>query len=211
MNKIINNKFEILGGILVLTIFILISYFLQMNLELIENNLDIGLLGIFLYIFITAFATVVAPISAIPLLPVAVILWGWANAAMFSIIGWTIGSVIAFIIARKYGVKIVKRFVSLEKIRYYEKFIPQKDLFIGIILIRIFLPVDLLSYLLGIFSKVNLKTYAVATFIGVTPFAFILSYVGSLPILYQALSFVIGGIAFLMLYYRFNKKIIKEI
>jgi uncharacterized membrane protein YdjX (TVP38/TMEM64 family) len=202
-----NKNLGILGGILILIVFVLVSYLLQTNMNFIEENLNLGLFGVFLYVFITAFATVVAPISAIPLLPVAVLLWGWFYAGILSIIGWTIGSVIAFLIGRKLGVKIVNRFVSLEKISYYESFIPKKDLFLGIILIRIFLPVDLLSYLLGIFSKVSLRTYALATFIGVIPFAFILSYVGSLPILYQVFSLVIGGIAFLFLYYKFSKRI----
>jgi uncharacterized membrane protein YdjX (TVP38/TMEM64 family) len=162
-----NNGLGIIGGISVLVIFILVSYLLQTNMDFVKKNLDLGIFGVFLYVFITAFATVVAPISAIPLLPVAVFLWGWFYAGILSVIGWTIGSVIAFIIGRKFGIKIVRKFVSLDKINYYESFIPKKDLFLGIILIRIFLPVDLLSYLLGIFSKVSLRTYALATFIGV--------------------------------------------
>lgn len=202
-----NKNLGILGGILILIVFVLVSYLLQTNMNFIEENLDLGVFGVFLYVFITAFATVVAPISAIPLLPVAVFLWGWFYAGILSVIGWTIGSIIAFMVARKFGVKIVQKFVSLEKISYYENFIPKKDLFLGIVLIRIFLPVDLLSYLLGIFSKVSLKTYALATFIGVIPFAFILSYVGSLPMLYQLISLIIGGIGFLFLYYKFSKRI----
>ena len=201
-----NKNLGMLAGILILIVFILVSYFLQTNMEFFEKNLDLGIFGIFLYVFITVFATVVAPISAIPLLPVAVFLWGWFYAAILSVIAWTIGSVIAFIIARKYGISIIKKFISLDKISYYESFIPKKDLFLGIILMRIFLPVDLLSYLLGIFSKVNLRTFTLATFIGVIPFAIILSYVGSLPILYQLVSLVFGGIVFLYLYYRFIKK-----
>ncbi|MCA9459017.1 MAG: VTT domain-containing protein [Nanoarchaeota archaeon] len=200
------NKIKYLfGGILILIVFILVSYILQINMDFFEDNLDKGIYGILIYIIIVIFATVIAPISAIPLLPVAVFLWGWFYAALFSVIAWTIGAVIAFILARKYGVNIVKKFVSMEKINYYEKFIPKKDLFIGIILVRMFLPVDLFSYLLGLFSKVDLKTYTIATFMGVIPFALVLSYIGSLSIMYQVVSFVFGGIGFLFLYYKFSK------
>ncbi|MEC8220633.1 MAG: hypothetical protein VX028_01060 [Nanoarchaeota archaeon] len=42
----------------------------------IEENLNLGLFGVFLYVFITDFPTVIAPISSIYLLPVTVLLWG---------------------------------------------------------------------------------------------------------------------------------------
>lgn len=205
--KIKNNLLEIFGVILILFLFILISYLLQTNLDFVKNNLDFGIYGILFYVLITIFSTVIAPVSAIPLLPVAVALWGWYNAAILSIIGWTIGSIIAFLIARKFGIKIVQKFIPIEKISYYESFIPKKDLFLGIILIRIILPVDILSYLLGIFSKVDLKTYTLATFIGVMPFAFILAYLGSLSILFQLVFLFIGGIFFIILYYKISKKL----
>ena len=70
---------------------------------------------------------------------------------------------------------------------------------------RMILPVDVLSYLLGLFSKVDLKTYTLATFIGVIPFAFILSYIGSLSFAYQLFSLFFGGIIFLILFYKFKK------
>ena len=195
----------IIIGIIVLLLFVSISFILQTNINYFKQKLDLGIYGVIIYLLITIIATVLGPISALPLLPVAVFLWGWKNAALISVIGWTIGSTIAFIIARKYGIEIVKKFISIDKIRYYENFIPEKDIFLGIILIRMFLPVDLLSYLLGIFSKVKLLTYVLATFIGLIPFAIILSYVGSKPLEYQIISFIIGGIGFFLLYHRISK------
>jgi uncharacterized membrane protein YdjX (TVP38/TMEM64 family) len=201
----------IIGTIVTILLFIFISYILQTNMNYFEEKLNLGIYGIIIYFLITILATVLGPISALPLLPVAVFLWGWKYAAALSVIGWTLGSTIAFIIARKYGINIVKKFVSLEKIREYESFIPQKDIFLGIILIRMVLPVDLLSYLLGIFSRVKLSTYVLATFIGLIPFAIILSYIGSKPLEYQIISFIIGTVGFLFLYYRMSTYIKKRI
>lgn len=198
---------EILPILSIIILFLLISFVVQTNTEFLEDSLTSDYKGILLYISITTFATVVAPISAIPLLPVAVYLWGWQYSAIFSIIGWTIGSIIAFLLARKYGINLVKKFISLEKINKYESYISKKDIFLNIILIRIILPVDILSYIIGIFTKVDLKTYALATVIGVTPFAFVLAYMGSLPIKSQLISFVIISIIFLAMLQKYHQKI----
>jgi uncharacterized membrane protein YdjX (TVP38/TMEM64 family) len=199
----------ILGAVSIILLFILISYILQTNPQLIENYLNKGIIGILLYIFITTFATVIAPISAVPLLPVAVFLWGWIFAAILSIIGWTLGSIIAFLLARKFGLPIVKKFVPIKKISEYENYVPKEKIFISIIIIRIFLPVDILSYILGLFSKIKLSTYILATIIGITPFAFLLAYIGKLPIQYQITSLLLGGILLLFIMLKYHQKIKK--
>jgi uncharacterized membrane protein YdjX (TVP38/TMEM64 family) len=199
--------YGIYGLIIVLILFILISYIIQSNSQFIENNLDKTLSGILFYIFLTTTATIIAPISAVPLLPFAIFLWGWFFAAIFSIIGWTLGSVIAFSLARKFGVPIIKHFVSLKKLSKFEKYIPKEKIFLSIIVMRIFLPVDILSYLLGLFSKVKFSTYTLATIIGLTPFAFALAYLGKFSIKTQIISIIIGGLilAFIMIKYYKSK------
>ena len=52
-------------------------------------------------------------------------------------------------------------------------------------MLRAIIPVDILSYALGLFSKVDFKTYALATMIGIIPFTVILSYLGTVPLWYQ--------------------------
>lgn len=207
-----NNKFKIISStFFFIIIFIIFSYYLKLNEEFFKNNLDSGILGISIYIFITIFATVVAPFSAIPFLPIAVLLWGPFLTAVFSIISWTIGSVLAFIISRKYGLKIISKFIDTKKIEEYQSYIPKKDLFYGIIIMRIFLPVDVLSYILGIFSKVDLKTYSLATFLGVIPFGFFLTYLGSFNLIGQIIFGIFGIILFTVLYYKVFKNYKKNI
>lgn len=43
------------------------------------------------------------------------------------------------------------------------------------------MPVDVLSYALGLFSNMSHSAFLLATLLGVTPFAFVFSYLGSLP------------------------------
>lgn len=195
----------ILNLLLVIFLFVFISYLVQNNIGNIEDYIVKGYSGILLFIFIEIIATVVAPISAVPLLPIISETYGWFVAGLISIIGWTIGSVIAFLLARKYGSPLVKKLISLEKISKIEKKIPETNLFWSIVFLRMVLPVDILSYILGLFSRIKFNTYFWATLIGITPFAFILSYLGTLPLYYQ-ISFFITGVLILILGYLLYKK-----
>jgi len=54
-----------------------------------------------------------------------------------------------------------------------------------VVFLRVGVPVDVLSYGLGLFSKMPLKDYFFATLLGVSPFAFVFSFLGIFPIYYQ--------------------------
>lgn len=136
--------------------------------------------GALAYIALGIVATVVAPLSSLPFLPLVSFLYGWFWAALFSIISWSIGSLVAFWIARKYGKGIVQKFVSLERIEKIEVRIPKEHLFWTIVFLRIVIPVDALSYALGLFSTIKTRDYMLATVVGITPFAFVWAYFGSM-------------------------------
>ena len=119
---------------------------------------------------------------------------GWMLTGILNIVGWMIGSWIAFIIARKYGVKLVKKFISIEKTHEIENKIPKEHLFWSVVLLRVIIPIDILSYALGLFTKMSTRSYLLATLIGITPFAFIWAYLGGFPFKYQAILFLIIGI-----------------
>lgn len=185
-----NEKIRSIFGLLAIVIlFILFSFLIQENLEYFKELIGERLIGIEIYIFILILATVIAPVSAMPLMPLASNLWGWTAAAIFSIIGWGLGAIIAFSLARIYGTSIIKRFISLEKLSKFEKMIPKENVFWGIVLLRMSVPVDILSYVLGLFSNISYKTYITATFIGITPFAFGFAFLGKLPVIYQIIGF----------------------
>jgi len=73
---------------------------------------------------------------------------------------------------------------------------PHQNLFWSVVLLRMALPVDVLSYGIGLFSKMSFSTYFWATLIGVVPFSFIYAYVGSLPVWYQVAILGVGGAVF---------------
>lgn len=181
-------------------LFVLTGYFSNQYQLQIQNYIGNGSFGVLLFIFVNIIAVVVAPISTLPLIPIASIVWGWFFAGMYSIVAWTIGAQIAFYISRKFGKKLVYRIVSIEKIEKLQKRISERNTFWSLVLLRMILPVDILSYAVGLFSTIQSKTFLLATFIGVMPFAFIFAYFGeSLGSLSRINIFIaISGILVLM-------------
>jgi uncharacterized membrane protein YdjX (TVP38/TMEM64 family) len=202
-----NSKLKALIELLVISlIFIVLTYFVQTNLNFFKNLIGKNIYGILIYLLIIIIAIVIAPISSIPLIPLVSNIWGWKLAAAISIIGWTLGSIIAFLLARKYGVKIVKRLIPLKQIYFIESKIPEGNLFFAVIFLRMIIPVDILSYALGLFTKIKFWPYALATFIGVIPVTLILAYVGTINPLFQLIVFLIVGIIILIGLF-INKKV----
>lgn len=189
---------SLLAVILIVIFYLMASYFVQKNINFFERFLQDSLTGIFVYVFIMILETVLAPLIVLPLISVASNIWGPMLAFLLTVLGWALGSLIAFGIGRKYGVPLFKNIISLEKLARIEKLIPEKNIFLGIIILRIVIPVDLLSYVLGIFTRIKWKTYALATLIGIIPAAFLLAYVGNIPFIYQLILALSAGIIVLL-------------
>lgn len=188
-----NFKKELLVALLMAVLFLLASYFSQ---EYVSEIMDLfgtlGNFGMFLYVLVAMFATVVAPVSGLPLLPVAVALWGSFITALLSAFAWSLGAGIAFLLARRFGKPLVMLFVEKKKLEIFSKLIPEKYMFLAIVVLRISLPVDVLSYALGLFGVVPFRTYMLATVIGIVPFAFIFSYMVTISIWYQFVLIFLG-------------------
>lgn len=138
-----------------------------------------------LYVLVTIFAIVVAPVSTVPLIPLASHLWGWPIAGALSIVGWAIGAQIAFLLARRFGKPFVERIFSFKRLHAFENYFTNKNLFWTVVFLRMIIPVDILSYALGLFSEIKSVPFFFATLIGITPFAFIFAYAGNLSIRLQ--------------------------
>jgi len=150
--------------------------------------------GLGLYIGLNIVDAVAAPGATLPLIPVAVRVWGRVPAAAATTAGWTAGSLVAFAIARRWGAPIVRKLTSLERLRAMRRFIPE-DLFWSIVLVRLVLPMDVISYGLGLFTDISWASYAVATALGLTPSAFLLAYFGKLPNGYEIIAFAVATMA----------------
>lgn len=187
----------------ILVLFLGLSFLVQQNLQFFEKFIVYGFYGILIYFFIVILAIVLAPISSIPLIPLMTGIFGWVLTGIISVLAWTAGSVIVFFICRKYSVPLVSKLISMKQIRKIENKIPKEDIFWTILLLRIVVPVDILSYALGLFSKVSFKKYFWATFFGIIPVTFILAYAGSVSFKIQMAIFgLVVLVAFIVLMIR---------
>jgi uncharacterized membrane protein YdjX (TVP38/TMEM64 family) len=182
---------SLLGLGLVIALFAISSYFVRTNIGYIKGLVGDGISGLLVYFAIIIIAIVIAPISMMPLIPVISNLYGWFFGGIITYLGWVTGSMLVFIICRAYGVDLVKKLVSLDGIRKFESKIPKEDVFMDIVFLRMIVPVDILSYVLGLFSKVGFKTYLLATMAGLIPFTFVWSYLGTVSFFYQMIGFAV--------------------
>lgn len=195
MNRKIRGLIELLS---VVAFFLLFSYLVQKYMVFFRNLMINDFVGVIVYVFIEIISIVVAPITTLPLIAVASNLWGPIFAGIISVFAWTIGAWIAFWIGRKYGAQIIKKFISLEDVYKIESKIPKEHLFWTIVLLRFITPMDILSYGIGIFTKMKTRDYLLATIIGITPLAFIFAYLGSISVEYQIILFLIFGLIILI-------------
>lgn len=136
-----------------------------------------GAWGAVAYVAAGAVSVVLLPLSSLPLVPLASRIWGVWVAGALSAAGWWIGALIAFWVARL-ARSCLERFVSLAALDRMERAIPADIGFAGIVVLRMLLPVDVTSFALGLLRELSFKTYALASLVGIVPFAFVWSYAG---------------------------------
>jgi len=193
---------EIVGGVGVGVLFVAAAWAAATYSSQLDTFLGAcGGWGMLAYTLVAMGATIIAPVSATPLIPVASELWGPLAAALLSVAGWTVGATVAFWLARCYGYRMVKRFVRLRRVQKYADALGHQHLFWTVILLRLVMPVDVLSYALGLFSQMPLGMYVLATIIGITPFAFVFAYTATLPLWVQGLVLAAVGI---LLYFSYR-------
>ena len=151
----------------------------------------------FVYIILMILAILISPIPSSPLAIIGGIFFGPFLGMLYTLIGATIGAVLAFLIARFFlGDYISKR---LERNKFYQKIKGKKERNIAkIILITRLMPhvsFDIVSYAAGL-TSLNVLTFALITFIGMMPIVFLLSFFGFLIQPYLSIILILVGISF---------------
>lgn len=202
-------KGEIAALALIIVFFLAASYFSRLYADNLNVMFEIrGPKGMVIYLLATVIAVIIAPISSLPLLPISVNLWGPLAASFLNILGWLLGAWIAFSLARRFGKPLIAKFVNLKRIEQLESTLPKRNIFWLVVFLRLIMPVDLLSYALGLFSNISRSSYLLATFIGVAPFAFIFSYGSLISIEYQLVIGSVGIVFVIFGYSRAREKMI---
>jgi uncharacterized membrane protein YdjX (TVP38/TMEM64 family) len=176
LKKRIISKKIIIPAITII-LFVVVSYFSKKYaVFLADSEIIHSAWGGLVYTLAMVTAVIVAPFETLPLLPVAVTLWGANTAANLTILGWTIGSMIALFIARRLGPKFVYRYTDKYNIKEWGEAIPKKNMFWLVAFARFVLPVDIISYAVGLFTQMHWASYLLATLVGVIPFAYLFAY-----------------------------------
>ena len=150
---------------------------------------SLGRWGPVLYIVLVALAVVVSQIPGIPLTIAAGALWGLLPATLYSIIGSFCGGMIAYFLGRSLGRSAMQ--VLTGKVLIFDKARGERYLALVILISRALpvFPFDIISYAAGL-SGLSVSLYAIATFLGIIPSIFLLTYLGSAFVI--SLPFALG-------------------
>lgn len=203
-----------LGGLILLIGIVLLTYQQLPRLISTMGRLigESGLAAAGIYVLIMAAGIVVAPFSSLPLIPIAAAAWGVLLGGTLSVIGWWIGALIAFQIARRIGRPAIASFLGEEKIAYWERKIPAHAGFFTVFVMRLLLPVEIPSYVLGLLPVISFRSYAWGSLLGMAPFAYVLFAMGGalaegdwVRLTVIAVAAAAGGYALYLLLRRFSE------
>lgn len=163
-----------------------------------------------LFIALAALSAMLSPFSSIPLVPVAIMVWGKSLTMVFLLSGWFIGGALTYMVGYFVGYPLVRQFSSFEKIRYYRGKISQKTEFLLVLLFRLSMPAEIPGYVLGI-ARYHFGKYLLATLVAEAPFVVIATYasealVASNVKMFVALLAVMCTMVALLFYF-FTKKL----
>lgn len=141
--------------------------------ELTQLAIDHPIVAPLIIIFFRMIGMVIPPIPggviSFALIPVL----GWFWSSVYSMIGLTLGAIIAFFIARKFREPVIARFVPLQDLNKWEDKLSGKTEFFAFLGIRMMTgPImDFISYVAGL-SKISFWKFLLATVIAEIPSVF---------------------------------------
>ncbi len=131
------------------------------------------------FIFVQALQVVVAPIPGELTGCVGGFIFGALPNLLYSTVGLTAGSIIAFLAARIVGLPLVRLAVPCEVLEKFEFLTKRKGVLLSLVLFTIpGFPKDMLCYLLGL-SPMGFVSFAAVCTIGRIPGTIMLSYSGA--------------------------------
>jgi len=177
-------KATILGGIVIVAIaFYMLTYrFLPdlLDTTTLRQWIDsFGILAPVVFILVQTAQVIFAPIPGQLIALAGGYLFGSVNGTIYSLIGVTVGSSIAFLLTKRYGRPLVERVLHEDVIAGFDGFVERVGLlgFIAFIIVP-GLPDDAVCFLAGL-TKWRLKTFLFAIIIGRFPAYVLTVYAGS--------------------------------
>jgi uncharacterized membrane protein YdjX (TVP38/TMEM64 family) len=138
-------------------------------------------LGAVLFVASSALAVVLPALSNLALVPAAVLVWGSAAVAAGLLLGWTLGSWLAFWLGRLVRRGWLGRWPRLSQVTDVDRWIQADHPMLSLVLLRMSFPVDVLSFSLGLFSaRTSAWQVVLSTVLGAAPFALLFAWMPQL-------------------------------
>ncbi len=139
----------------------------------------LGIIGFFLFFIVMAIQGLLVPIPSELVLLAAGMIWGIVGGGIMGVIGSMAAALLCYYVSRKGGRPLAEKFVGKSAISMADDFIHKYGMS-AIIVARLlpFVAFDPISYTAGIVD-LDVKKYAIGTFIGSIPRAFFYSWLGA--------------------------------
>ncbi len=136
----------------------------------------VGILAPVIYILIQIAGQIFAPLSTSSLFIAGFIMFGKV-AVLYAVITWLISSVTNFYLARRYGKRVLRRFIGeqgVERIERIAERIDNRTFFV--LRLSTFYINDFTSYAFGL-TKISFKRYYISTIVSMIPWAIIVTLI----------------------------------
>ena len=129
-----------------------------------------------LYTVILSISVVLSPFTIAPAVPFVAKVLGPSATFILTIIGWTIGSSVAFLLARYGGRFPVSKVYPIKRLEKNEYNLSRSPRWLRLLQTRFFAAQDYFSYYLGLSSDISYVRFLIISLLGSIPAAFIFSY-----------------------------------
>lgn len=151
-------------------------------------------LGVSLFILLSAVSAMVAFFSTALFVPIAIQAWGEGVSILLLWAGWLLGGICSYGVGRFLGRPVVQRLTSGHTLARFEHRISNHAPFTLVLLFQLALPSELPGYLLGLVRYRFLK-YVLALSIGELPYAVGTVYLGVSFVERRSFALIALGIA----------------
>jgi len=150
-------------------------------------------------IFFRFIGVVLAPLPGAPISFASIAVLPWWEAWMYNLIGVELGSVVAFLLARKFREPVVSWFAPFQKVHEWQDRISQKKQFWAFVGLRLtaLVVLDFVSYAAGL-SKLRFNKFILACLLIDIPTSFIFFFLGGMAFQYSIFIFA-GFIAIFLI------------
>ena len=125
--------------------------------------------GMLLFVLLSALSAMLAFFSAALLVPVAVYSWGQAATMLLLWLGWLLGGLCAYAVGFGLGRPLLATMGATRLLAFYRERLPGQVPFALVLLLQLALPSEIPGYLFGLL-RVRLRTYLAALALAEIPF-----------------------------------------